>query len=364
MHSRVPFLGIMVIAALVQACSTGSGAPSAAGVASAGAGGTPNRMGASGSTSGTAGLARPDAGSPSAAGQDTPDSSGIDVDDASSDGAPALRSEDAATATTDAGSLIPKFQKTACIDPSAVTADTEHEFVCTSIEFWVVVPKQCFTRRCGLIFNIHGATMTDHVTMEQATNMIAIGNKNNFIVVHPHNPSGTWNLPNDIQTVFDAMQQIIQAFDVDPGHVHSTGYSQGARISWALACEHADVVASIAPAEENNTESNCWKTATLPVRQVSVLFLFGMQDEIAGGFSTAQTTVNEFVAADKLVGPQNRRRGHGLELAPSALDEQQRERTRLHLPQLHGPLDRRALPGESHGHDVRQLQYPSRLQLG
>lgn len=211
---------------------------------------------------------------------------------------------DAAILVADAGPLAPKFQTTTCIDPSAVTADTEYNFPCNGIEFWVVVPQQCFTRTCGLIFNIHGGAMNDHTTMEQATNMIAIGSKSNFIVVHPHNPSGTWNIPNDKQTVFDAMQQIIQAFDVDREHVHSTGYSQGARISWALACEHADVVASIAPAEENNTDSDCWKTAKLPVRQVSVLFQFGMQDQIAGGFSTAQTTVDEFVAADMLGMPQ------------------------------------------------------------
>ncbi len=300
-------LGVMAIAVSVQACSNGSGAAGDSGIASAGASGTRNRTGAHGSTSGTSGAAGSsplDAGSPSVAGQGTADSAGVDVDDASTDGAPTQRPDDDAMAVGDAGPLTPKFQKTACIDPSAVTADTEHEFLCNSIEFWVVVPKQCFTRTCGLIFNIHGATMTDHVTMEQATNMIAIGSMNDFIVVHPHNPSGTWNLPDDIQTVFDAMQQIVQAFDVDPDHVHSTGYSQGARISWALACEHADVVASIAPAEENNTESNCWKTSMLPVRQVSVLFQFGKQDEIAGGFSTAQTTVNEFVAADMLAGPQ------------------------------------------------------------
>ena len=228
----------------------------------------------------------------------------IGADDASSSGGPALLPDGAATPAADAGPRMPNFQKTTCIDPGALQADTEHDFLCNSIEFWVVVPKQCFTRACGLIFNIHGATMTDHLTMEQATDMIAIGSKNDFIVVHPHNPSGTWDIPNDKKTVFDAMQQLVQAFDVDRDRVHSTGYSQGARISWALACEHADVVASIAPAEENNTDSDCWKTATLPVRQVSVLFQFGMQDQIAGGFSTAQTTVMQFVAADMLGGPQ------------------------------------------------------------
>jgi poly(3-hydroxybutyrate) depolymerase len=125
--------------------------------------------------------------------------------------------------------------------------DVDHNFPCKSIEFWVTVPKACFTRSCGLILNIHGATMTNHATMEQATDMIAVGSKSDFIVVHPHQPGGTWDIPNDRVSIFATLQELITAFDVDRTHVHSTGYSQGGQISALL--KHEWVSARLAARE-------------------------------------------------------------------------------------------------------------------
>lgn len=225
------------------------------------------------------------------------------MEDAGTADASTRQTGDAGVVAPDAGPRVPVFQKTACIDPSAIMPDVDHDFVCKGIEFWVTVPKQCSSRACGLILNIHGATMTDHATMEQATNMIAVASKQDFIVVHPHAMSGTWDIPNDKESIFATLQELISAFDVDTTRVHSTGYSQGGQISWALGCEHADVLASIAPAEEINRQSDCWKTDKRPARELSVLFTFGRQDSIAGGFDAAQMQVDQYVAAGMLSGP-------------------------------------------------------------
>jgi poly(3-hydroxybutyrate) depolymerase len=297
-------------------------APAGRGAFDAGAAGSSAPIGAGGTTpssettgaagSAIAGRASFDAAVP-IAGRASLDAGTISNADASSGDAATHLTQDAAIIAPtrdaeidvpDAGARKPNFQKTMCIDPSMAQPDTDQNFPCDGLEFWVTVPKQCFTRACGLIFNIHGGAMTDHATMEQATDMIAIGSRNDFIVVHPHKPGGTWDVPNDKASVFDGLSQFITAFDVDRSHVHSTGYSQGGRLSWALACEHADVVASVAPAEENNTDSDCWKTAKLPVRELSVLFQFGMEDAIAGGFATSQTTIMQFTAAGMWSGPQ------------------------------------------------------------
>lgn len=208
----------------------------------------------------------------------------------------------AGDAQQDAAVRVPVFQKTRCIDPAKVKADTEQNFPCDSIDVWIVVPRQCFTQACGLVFNIHGGGMGDHVTMDQATNMIALGSRADYIVVHPH--KGTWSVANDRNTVFGFMQQVIQAFDVDKKRVHSTGYSQGGQISWALACEHADVIASVAPTEEINRVTDCWKTSKLPSRMPSVLFAYGKQDSIGGGYAAAQKLVEQFVAGHQLRGPE------------------------------------------------------------
>jgi pimeloyl-ACP methyl ester carboxylesterase len=197
---------------------------------------------------------------------------------------------------------MPVFQKTSCIDPSQAKPDTEVNFPCNGVDVWVVVPTRCTTSTCGLIFNIHGGGMNDHATMDQATNMIALGSQANYIVVHPH--KGTWSVSTDKDVVFSIMQQVIQAFDVDRKRVHSTGYSQGGQISWALGCEHADVIASIAPAEEINRVSDCWKTSKLPVRELSVLFAYGKQDSIGGGYDAATSDVSKFVSAQHWMGPE------------------------------------------------------------
>jgi poly(3-hydroxybutyrate) depolymerase len=109
---------------------------------------------------------------------------------------------------------------------------------------------------------------------------------------------------SDKNLVFGFMQQAIEAFDVDKKRVHSTGYSQGGQISWALGCEHADVIASIAPAEEINRVSDCWKTSKVPARELPVLFAYGKQDSIGGGYAAAEDTVKQFAAAHHMMGPQ------------------------------------------------------------
>jgi poly(3-hydroxybutyrate) depolymerase len=199
-------------------------------------------------------------------------------------------------------SRVPKFAMTRCIDPSKASAGKELNFPCDGIDIWVVLPSQCMTKACGLVFNIHGGGMTDHATMDQATNMIALGSAADYLVVHPH--KGTWDVARDKDVVFGFLQQVIEAFDVDRKRVHSTGYSQGGQISWAIGCEHADVVASIAPAEEINRVSDCWKTSKLPARDLSVLFAYGKQDSIGGGYDAAKTDVNRVVSTQQMMGPE------------------------------------------------------------
>jgi polyhydroxybutyrate depolymerase len=236
-------------------------------------------------------LERSDATAPDTSPKDaaaSPPASGLDGAVTSSDAAaPAAR--------------VPSFKKTRCIDPSKVEPGKELNFPCDGIDIWVVVPPQCSTRACGVVFNIHGGGMSDHATMDQATDMIALGSKADYIVVHPH--KGTWSVARDKDAVYGFLQQVSEAFDVDKKRVHSTGYSQGGQISWALGCEHADVVASIAPAEEINRVTDCWKTPKLPVRELPVLFAYGRRDSIGGGYAAAETLVEQFVKAHDMKGP-------------------------------------------------------------
>jgi hypothetical protein len=76
-------------------------------------------------------------------------------------------------------------------------------------------------------------------------------------------------------------------------------------VSWALGCEHADVVASIAPAEEINRVSDCWKGSKLPARELPILFAYGRRDSIGGGYQAAQQLAQDVARAWKMQGPES-----------------------------------------------------------
>jgi pimeloyl-ACP methyl ester carboxylesterase len=275
---------------------TGSAVPAGAPAMTGGSGGvagantSPGAAGTAASDAGTAGSGAAPAGT----GGDEP---APDAGLASADAG-----EQAAAGTSAPVPEAPVFQSTRCIDPNDVVPDTETDFPCDGVDLWVALPKACVDHRCGLIFNIHGGGMNDHATMDQATHMIALGNAADFVVVHPH--KGTWNVAADKDAVFGFMQQVITAFDVDPKRVHSTGYSQGGQISWALACEHADVVASVAPAEEINRVTDCWQNGVLPARELPILFAYGKRDSIGGGYAAASQLAADVASAWHMMGPE------------------------------------------------------------
>lgn len=240
-----------------------------------------------------------------------PNAGAVDAAQPATDGAEppvdAASSPDAAVidASAEASAPVaapPAFEKTRCIDPSEAKPGVEVNFPCDGVDLWVALPAQCMQRRCGLIFNIHGGGMYDHATMDEATHMIALGNQADYVVVHPH--KGLWDVGKDKDAVFGFLQQTVQAFDIDEKRVHSTGYSQGGQISWALACEHADVVASIAPAEEINRVTNCWKPDKLPVREIPILFAYGKRDSIGGGYTAARELASNVAKAWQMAGPE------------------------------------------------------------
>ena len=114
----------------------------------------------------------------------------------------AIDEEDTDTQTTkvDTGSRKPEFKKTSCIDPGKIAGDKEVKFPCNGVDLWIYLPEQCITSACGLIFNIHGGGMSDRTWMEDATNMVALGKANDYVVVHPH--KGTWRVSSDKSVVF------------------------------------------------------------------------------------------------------------------------------------------------------------------
>ena len=108
-----------------------------------------------------------------------------------------------------------------------------------------------------LVFNFHGLTGGSLVAMWHA-DFRSIADTANFIIVHPQgllNNSGEthWNVgqlgttSNDVDFISKLLDSLSLEYNIDSDRVYSTGMSNGAYMSYRLACELSDKIAAIAP---------------------------------------------------------------------------------------------------------------------
>jgi len=137
---------------------------------------------------------------------------------------------------------LPAFDGDECItagDPG------DHAFTCDGIDFLVMIPDSCPDDGCGLIFDVHGATMSG-AQMRLNTELDQLAPPQGFITVHPSQPGGSWN-DTHYPTVHDFMLRTIDLLPVDEERVHITGFSQGGIMTWWFVRNHSDLLASAAP---------------------------------------------------------------------------------------------------------------------
>jgi len=174
-----------------------------------------------------------------------------------------------------------------------VTAKPNHVYECSGLKWNASVPPACLTQACGLIVDVHGFSMSGK--MENAnTQLAALGEKNGFIVVQPNAdpapPLSDWAAAKDDPKVFNFMQRTINAFHVNPKRIHFTGFSQGGDMTWRFICDHADLIASAAPAAfGQSAQEACFSKGVAPKREMPILYMHGTKDALIA-FSTAQTS--------------------------------------------------------------------------
>lgn len=169
---------------------------------------------------------------------------------------------------------------------SAVSAG-HHSFTCDSITYEVEIPPACTGGGCGIVFDVHGATMTaaaEDKSTGLKTRAAALG----YVVVQPTAPlvllTHTWTPSTDDPKVWTFMQQIVTALVIDPKRVHFTGFSQGGAMTYRMLCAHADVLASVAPVAAADGQTfglDCaFSGSAMPSRQVPLLQLHGTADAL------------------------------------------------------------------------------------
>jgi len=162
-----------------------------------------------------------------------------------------------------------------------------------------VPPSYDGTKPVAAILIFHGGGGNGEA-MRPLTLMDESSDKYGFLAVYPDGSGnqvlgktfGSWNAGNccpkasqegvdDVGFISKLIDQLKADFKIDEKRVYTTGHSNGAQISFRLACELSDKIAAIAPSGAQGVFDECH-----PKRPVPVLYFHGTEDhcsEYKGG---------------------------------------------------------------------------------
>jgi len=217
------------------------------------------------------------------------DASGSESMSASAEDGPTPTTSGTDAGTDDAadGSDTGGFPEPVPDDCITDVAAGHHAFECDGLTYDVEVPEACLGSACGMIFDVHGYTMSAQM-QDSSTGMRALGQRHGYIVVQPNAepdpPAASWNGAVDDPKVFDFMQRVAAAWHVDANRWHITGFSQGGYMSWRFICDHADVLASVAPAAacgNIGAFGDCaFSGDEIPSGPLDILYMHGTSDAL------------------------------------------------------------------------------------
>jgi polyhydroxybutyrate depolymerase len=137
-----------------------------------------------------------------------------------------------------------------------------------------------------LVLVLHGATESPE-GVEQLSGMSAEADERQFIAVYPRGTGRlpTWNAGNccghalqnqvdDVGFLRLLIGKLEQNYSIDPKRIFATGISNGAMMSYRLACELSDQIAAIAPVE------GAQNLPCHPSNPVSLIIFHGTADHL------------------------------------------------------------------------------------
>jgi polyhydroxybutyrate depolymerase len=145
------------------------------------------------------------------------------------------------------------------------------------------------SKKMPLVLVLHGATQSPE-SAERMSGMSKLADRDDFLVAYPSGTGRlsrvpTWNAGNccgyalenkvdDVAFISALIDKLEREYPVDPKRVYVTGISNGAMMSYRLACELSDRIAAIAPVEgAQNLDCR-------PSNRVSVIVFHGTADRL------------------------------------------------------------------------------------
>jgi len=141
-------------------------------------------------------------------------------------------------------------------------------------------------KKMALVLVLHGATQSPE-SAERMSGMSELADREDFLVAYPRGTGRlpTWNSGNccgyalnnkidDVAFIRALIDKLEREYPVDSKRVYVTGISNGAMMSFRLACDLSERVAAIAPVE------GAQNLACRPSNRVSVLVFHGTADRL------------------------------------------------------------------------------------
>ena len=149
--------------------------------------------------------------------------------------------------------------------------------------FRLFVPDSARKGPAPLVLNIHGLVETAEL-QQFYTEMDARAAERGMIVAYPQGSGNSWNAGkccgraqaeqiDDVRYLRELIREIESELCVDRARIYATGMSNGAIMSYRLACEASDVIAAIAPVAGVEAVPEC-----KPKRPVPILAFNGTSD--------------------------------------------------------------------------------------
>ena len=160
-----------------------------------------------------------------------------------------------------------------------------------------------------LSFHGYGGTATDFMNW---TDMRSLAEEENFILVYPQGSlldgSPHWNssLPSadnkssadDFGFIEALIEDLSTTYHINSDRIYTSGYSNGAFFSYALACYRSDLIAAVASVSGTMTDdviSDC-----NPTHPASIISLHGTSDYVipyegAPGYSSVEEVMNYWI---------------------------------------------------------------------
>ena len=199
--------------------------------------------------------------------------------------------------------------------PVKAPGDYRFSFVHDGImrEYLVHVPRSYRGAPTPMLVALHGGGgSADFQADDSRYKLISKAEAAGFIAVFPNGysrfPGGilaTWNAgaccgaaqKNDVDDV-GFLREVIRGVErqarIDPRRVFMTGMSNGALMSWRMACEASDLVRGIAPVEGTDNTAHC-----APSRPVAVIEFHALDDDhvpLNGGKGVSALTDTDFAS--------------------------------------------------------------------